>query len=117
MTSALLWLADIAPDVDTNNSTDKKNRFIGVASSHVSASLFADASNYNLAVAYYAAHLLTLTARDAHSRGSLSSEKEDSLTRSYGGASSDELNTTQYLDNFNRMIKARQPLFFTTCGN
>ena len=31
MTTSLEWIADIAPTIDADNSTDKKNRFISIA--------------------------------------------------------------------------------------
>jgi hypothetical protein len=119
MTTALEWLADIAPTIDADNSTAKKNRFIAMAQDEVDSTLFQDSSKYNMAVAYYAAHLLELSGRDGNSRGVLTSEKEGDLSRGYNGGNNPnvEMNTTQYLDSFNRLIKARVPNFFMQSGS
>ena len=118
MTTSLEWIADIAPTIDADNSTDKKNRFISIAQNEVDATLFSDTNNYNLAIAYYACHLLELSSRDGNSRGVLTQEKEGDLSRSYGGGNNPNvsMNTTQYLDSYNRLLKARVPNFYMNRG-
>lgn len=118
MTTALEWISDIAAEVDANNSTDKKNRFISIAMNQVTLTLFSDTNTYNLAVAYYACHLLELSSRDGNSRGVLTQEREGDLSRSYGGnTSGTTANTTQYLDSYNRLLKSRLPNFYITRGS
>ena len=46
MTTALEWMADIAPTIDANNTTDKKNRFISMAQDEVDSTLFDNSSKY-----------------------------------------------------------------------
>tara|TARA_R110002050_G_scaffold188952_1_gene323591 strand:- start:167 stop:523 length:357 start_codon:yes stop_codon:yes gene_type:complete len=117
MTTALEWLAYVAPAIDAANSTDVKNKFIGIATSEIDTTLFTETNTYNMAVAYYAAHLLDLSSRDGNSRGVLTMEKEGDLSRSYGGGSSKETNNTQYLDSYKRLIKARVPQFYMQSGS
>jgi len=116
MTTAPEWLSCIAPTIDANNSTETKNKFIGVAISETDSTLFTDTNTYNMAVAYYAAHLLELSSRDGNSKGVLTSEKEGDLSRGYGGGNSAETNTTQYLDSYNRLIGVRVPKFYMQGG-
>ena len=119
MTTPLEWLADIAPSINTVCTVDKKNRFISMAKDEVDSSLFGDLSKYNMAVAYYAAHLLALSLRDDNSRGILTMEKEGDLQRSYGGGTNNnvDVNTTQYLDSYNRLLKGRIPTFYMHNGS
>ena len=119
MTTPLEWLADIAPSINTVCTVDKKNRFISMAQDEVDSSLFGDLSKYNMAVAYYAAHLLALSLRDDNSRGILTMEKEGDLQRSYGGGTNNnvDVNTTQYLDSYNRLLKGRIPTFYMHNGS
>lgn len=119
MTTSLEWLADIAPAINTACSTEKKNRFIAMAVDEVDSALFGDSSKYSMAVAYYAAHLLALSLRDDNSRGVLTMEKEGDLQRSYGGGNGNnvDVNTTQYLDSYNRLLKGRVPLFYMQDGS
>lgn len=119
MTTPLEWLADIAPSINAACTTDKKNRFISMAQDEVDSSLFGDSSKYNMAVAYYAAHLLALSLRDDNSRGVLTMEKEGDLQRSYGGGNGNnvDINTTQYLDSYNRLLKGRVPTFYMQDGS
>lgn len=111
MSSTLELLSDIAPNICSNCSLDKKNRFISIAKKQIDQSLFGENDTYDLAVAYYTAHLLTLSLRDDNSRGNLTMEKEGDLQKSYNN-SNGEINTTQYYDNYSRLIKARIPIFF-----
>lgn len=117
MTTALEWLASIAPVIDSDNTTENKNRFISIARSETEVTLFTDINTYNMAVAYYAAHLLELSSRDGDSKGVLTSEKEGDLSRTYGGVINSETNTTQYLDSYNRLIKVRVPTFYMQSGS
>lgn len=111
MTTALEWLADIAPTLVATDA--KKNRFIAMAEDEVDASLFGNTDKYNMAVAYYAAHLLALSLRGGDSIGSVTMEKEGDLQRSYaGGGVNAGVNTTQYLDSYNRLLVGRVPLFY-----
>jgi len=118
MTTSLEWIVDIAPAIDANNSTSKKNRFISIAQNEVSSLLFSDTNSYNLAIAYYACHLLELSSRDGNTKGSLIQEKEGDLSRSYGGGNNPNvsMNTTQYLDSYNKLLKVRVPNFYMNRG-
>ena len=118
MTTPLEWLADIAPTVDTACSTEKKNRFIAMAVDEVDSTLFGDPSKLNMAVAYYAAHLLSLSLRDDSPRGSLTMEKEGDLQRTYSsvGGQSGDANTTQYLNSYNSLLKGRVATFYMQDG-
>jgi hypothetical protein len=118
MTTSLEWLADIAPVINAACTTDKKNRFIAIAVNEVDSALFGDSNNYSMAVAYYAAHLLALSLRDDNSRGVLTMEKEGDLQRSYcGNGNNVDVNTTQYLDSYNRLLKGRVPTFYMQDGS
>lgn len=110
MTTSFEWLADIAPTLVATDA--KKNRFIAMAADEVDSSLFGNTDKYNMAVAYYAAHLLALSLRGDNSMGAVTMEKEGDLQRSYAGSNSIELNTTQYLDNYNRLLVGRVPSFY-----
>jgi hypothetical protein len=118
MTTSLEWISKVAPSINTDFSDEDKSLFISMAADEVKASLFDDTSKYNLAVAYYACHLMALAQRDANSRGVLTSEKEGDLQRSYGGNfNNSEMNTTQYLDQYNRFLKSRVPIFYMQDGH
>ena len=118
MTTSLEWLADIAPSINAACTTDKKNRFITMAQDEVDLALFGDSNKYSMAVAYYAAHLLALSLKDDNSRGVLTMEKEGDLQRSYGGGTNNiDINTTQYLDSYNRLLKGRVPTFYMHDGS
>lgn len=119
MTTPIEWIGDIAPAIDADNSLDKKNRFVGIAKNEIDSTLFSDSNTYNLAVAYYACHLLELSSRDGNSKGVLTQEKEGDLSRSYGGGNipSTTVNTTQYLDSYNRLLKTRIPNFYINYGS
>lgn len=116
MTTSLEWLNNIAPNLVATD--EKKNLFIAAAVDEVDASYFQDSSKYNMAVAYYAAHLLSLSLRDDNSRGVLTMEKEGDLQRQYGGNfQNSEPNTTQYLDSYNRLLEGRIPNFYMQDGS
>ena len=119
MITPLQWIVDISPTIDNDNSTDKKNRFISIAKSEVNSSLFTDSDTYNLALAYYACHLLELSLRDGNSKGIVTREKEGDLSRSYGGGNNQNIsmNTTQYLDSYNNLLKVRVPNFYISSGS
>jgi hypothetical protein len=118
MTSSLECIAKIAPDINAAIEDADKNFFISIAAGEVERTLFGNSDTYNLAVAYYACHLMTLSQRDGNSRGVLTMEKEGDLQRSYGGnSSSSEINTTQYLDSYNRLLESRVPTFYMQSGN
>jgi len=118
MTTSLEWISKVAPSINTDFSDEDKSLFISMAADEVDPAIFDDTSKYNLAVAYYACHLMALSQRDANSRGFLTSEKEGDLSRSYGGgnSSNSEMNTTQYLDNYHRFLKSRVPIFHMQNG-
>tara|TARA_R110000782_G_scaffold204639_1_gene293097 strand:- start:1399 stop:1755 length:357 start_codon:yes stop_codon:yes gene_type:complete len=116
MVTTLQWISDIAPTIDSNNSIEKKNRFITIAKGEVSNTFFTG-DIYNLAVAYYTCHLLELSSRDGNSRGIITQEKEGELSRSYGNATTSIVNTTQYLDSYTRLLKSRVPAFYITNGS
>jgi hypothetical protein len=115
MTTSLQWLTDIAPTLATD--TAKANRFLLIAKNEVCETLFSEADTYNLALAYYAAHLLQLSTQGGSSQGSLTMEKEGELERQYGNVSSSKGNGTQYLDSFNDLIKSRVPTFYIQDGS
>lgn len=113
MTTSLEWILQIAPEIVATD--EKKNLFIAMAQDEVCPTIFGNAEKYNMAVAYYAAHLLSLSAQDgSSSRGALTMEKEGDLQRSYANTSSESTvaSSTQYLDQYNRLIAARTPLFY-----
>lgn len=118
MTTVLEWISEIAPLIDANNSVDKKTRFISVASSEVNRSLFSNEETYNMALAYYVCHLLSLTSQDSSIRGTITMEKEGDLQKSYSSFNSNQntTNTTQYLDTYNSLIKNRTPNFYISHG-
>lgn len=119
MTTFLEWIADIAPTIDADNSIDKKNRFISIAQNEVDATLFSDINNYNLAIAYYACHLLELSSSGGTITGQLIKEKEGELTREYSApstSSSSDNGSTQYLLMYERLIKSRIPNFYMNRG-
>lgn len=117
MTTSLEWLSNIAPELVA--TTEKKNLFISMAADEVDSSYFQNADKYNMAVAYYAAHLLSLSLRDDNSRGALTMEKEGDLQRQYGGVRNPDaaLNTTQYLDTYNMLMQGRVPNFYMQNGS
>lgn len=118
MTTSLEWIAKVAPAIDTEFDLSYKNSFIDVAAGEIDSKLFSNSSTYNLAVAYYACHLMALSQRDDNSRGVLTSEKEGDLQRSYGGNfSNSDPNTTQYLDSYNRLLETRVPNFYMQDGS
>lgn len=112
------FIAKVAPQINLDFSTGDKNIFIGIAENEVNPSLFSDSNNKNLAISYYACHLMALSKRDDNSRGVLTSEKEGELSRNYSSnyssnsSTNSSTNTTQYLDSYNRMLESRVvPLF------
>lgn len=108
------FIAKVAPQISLDFSTEDKNIFIGIAENEVNPSLFSDSNNKNLAISYYACHLMALSKRDDNSRGALASEKEGELSRNYSlnSSANSSTNTTQYLDSYNRMLESRVvPLF------
>lgn len=117
MTTSLEWLALIATEIDSSVSLEKKNAFIAVAQGEVLSSYFSDSNTYNMAVAYLAAHYIALSERDPNPRGVLTSEKEGDLARSYSGSFNSEINTTQYLDSYNRLISSKNPNFYMQSGS
>jgi len=113
--TALQWIAYIAPNIDSNNSLEKKNAFISTATTQTSKTYFKnDSDTYNLAVAYYACHLLELSSQDGAMRGPLSSEKEGDLMRSYANSSGGDScgNATQYYKEYKRLLESRIPNFY-----
>lgn len=115
MTTSLEWLNDIAPTLAADVA--KANRFLLIAKSEVCETVFSESNTYNLALAYYAAHLLQLSTQSGSSQGSLVREKEGELERQYGNLNSSKGNSTQYLDSFNDLIKSRVPTFYIQDGS
>ncbi|MCP3685997.1 MAG: DUF4054 domain-containing protein [bacterium] len=85
-------IEDIAPEFDTYDS-DRIARLIVIAQSQLSSSKYGD--QYEYATALKVCHMLTISGRSG-SGGSISSEKEGELARSYGSAGSSLLSTTSY---------------------
>lgn len=120
MNTPLEWIADIAPTIDADNSTDKKNRFITIAQNEVDSKLFSDSNNYNLAIAYYTCHLLNLTSQSGEVTGQLIKEKEGDLMKEYSSPSNNsniDSNSSQYLVMYEKLLKARVPNFYMNRGN
>ena len=105
-------ISDIAPQF-ANDDTNKLNRFIEYAKCEVNQNLFsADLQCYQKAVAYYTAHLLAKAGESASSSGSLTRKKEDQLECEYSRSTGiTVLDSTQYLTEFNRIMRARTPIF------
>ena len=118
MTSILDWISDIAPEIAANNSTEKKNRFIAIAKNEIDPTVFISSDNYNLAVAYYTCHLLYQSSSGGDLVGALIEEKEGDLMRKYATVeNNNSQGSTQYLESYYRMIKARVPSFYINSGS
>ena len=114
----LEWISKVAPEIHNNTTQDEKLSFISVSKGETDERLFSDTSTYNLAVAYKACHLLYLSSISGESKGALILEKEGDLTKAYGGKDigASNLNTSQYLDSYNRLLKGRVPTFYINHG-
>lgn len=110
----LEFIAKVAPNINSSFVLEDKNIFIDIAKNEIDQSLFSNENNLNLAIAYYACHLMALAQRDENSRGALTMEKEGELQRNYASNSSNNssINSTQYLDSYNRMMESRVVPFF-----
>jgi len=94
-------LLDIAPEFSSTDSS-KRARFIGYASAEVA---FGGASK-DLATAYLAAHMLTLSGRRG-TAGQVTSETEGSLSRSYGSVGGPAgYNQTGYGQEYLRLMRS-----------
>jgi len=109
-------IGDIAPQF-ANDDVDKLNRFIGYAKCEVNQNLFSsDLQCYEKAVAYYTSHLLAKAEEGSSSIGSLRRKKEDQLECEFASSTSDvALDSTQYLTEFKKIMKARTPSFKMRC--
>lgn len=117
MTTSLEWIADIAPDISSSVSEDKKNRFIIIAQNQVNSKAFSDSDTYNLAVSYLCCHFLALSLKSSDSVGSLVEESEGTLKRKYSQSiKGSETSGTQYLDMYNKLITNAIPNFFVSNG-
>lgn len=95
-------LLDIAPEM-TSVDTVKRLRVISYAKAQVG---FGKGVVRELAIAYLAAHMLTISTRHGNS-GNVNSETEGSLSRSFGGNLSDDvLGTTSYGVEFVRLRRS-----------
>lgn len=111
MSNALIIeiISDIAPQF-ANEDINKLNRFIGYAKCEVNKSLFSNELQcYQKAVAYYTAHLLAKAQEGSSSSGSLRRKKEGDLEIEFN--SPDLIDSTQYLTEFKKIMKARTPIF------
>lgn len=77
-------LSDIAPEFDSVTS-EKRARFIEYATAEVA---FGSGSIKEQAIAYLTAHKLSMASRVGGAAGQVTSEKEGSLSRSYGSVGS-----------------------------
>lgn len=113
MPTPLEFIAKIAPQINSDFSTEDKNIFIEIAKNEVNESIFSDKNQLNIAISYYACHLMELSKRDGNSRGNLTMEKEGELQRNYTiNQSNSSPNSTQYLESYNRIMDSRVvPIF------
>lgn len=92
----------IAPEFASLAEADRQ-AVIDLAALSV-GSIFGD--KQDLATAYLAAHMLTMSQRTGGAAGPLKSEKEGDLSRSYGGReSNDPYDATGYGQEFKRIQK------------
>lgn len=95
-------LLDIAPELEDIEEAHRL-RIIDIASNQVN---FGSKPIKDLATAYLAAHMLTISKRSGNS-GPISSEKEGDLSRNFGGAvGSGYYNSTSYGLEFKRLARA-----------
>jgi hypothetical protein len=117
MATPLEWLENIAPNLVVDSAI--KNSFISMSKDETDASLFESVDKYNMAVAYLAAHFLSLSKKSGDSKGVVVMEKEGDLQISYSNPRNSEgiMNTTQYLDSYNSIMQSRVPLFYMRNDN
>ena len=111
-TDIIQIIGDIAPQF-ASEDINKLNRFIDYAKCEVNENLFSkDLKCYEKAVGYYTAHLLAKSTEGSSSTGSLKRKKEGDLECEYSSATGDIiLDSTQYLNEYNRIMKSRAPFF------
>ena len=106
-------LSDIAPEFDSVAS-DKRARFIEYATAEVD---FGNGTIKEQAIAYLAAHKLSMASRVGGAAGQVTSEKEGSLSRSYGSVSGQTgYNQTSYGQEFIRLRDGNVVGFLTRAG-
>lgn len=106
-------IGDIAPQF-ASEDINKLNRFIGYAKCEVNKSLFSNNLQcYEKAVAYYTAHLLAKAQEGSSSSGSLKRKREGDLELEFSDFSNSPqlVDSTQYLTEFRKIMKARTPIF------
>lgn len=81
----------------------RRTQILEVADMRVSKKAFGD--RRNIAVAYLAAHLITVGNRSSGIAGAVTGMKEGDLSVSYGGGNSTDLNSTTYGQEYSRMVK------------
>lgn len=85
-------LLAIAPEL-ASVDVARRTTILDLAKTRISDKVFG--TDYSLAVAYVAAHMLTMSAR-AGAGGAISSESEGALSRSYTIGNGDGYNATSY---------------------
>jgi len=104
--SASSILDTIAPQFSEDSS---KADVIILAQQQTSASFFG--SNYDLAVAYRAAHMMTLFSRQNGAPGNISAKRIGPITLQYtAGGGQENLLATSYGRFLTELMKSRQPL-------
>lgn len=107
-------LLDIAPEMVSVDPA-RRTRIIAQVQKQVSSTVFGEM--YELAVAYLAAHALTMSSRNG-SGGAINSESEGSLSRSYlVPASTISLGSTSYGLEYLSLRKAYVLPIITGYGN
>jgi hypothetical protein len=116
-TSIIDIIGDIAPQF-ANEDVDKLNRFIGYAKCEVNSSIFkGDQMCYDKAVAYFTSHLLAKSSMTASSSGAIKRKKEGDLECEFSdfGSDSSLVDSTQYLTEFNKIMRSRTPIVVMGC--
>ena len=97
-------IEDIAPEL-ASVDTDRRDRIIALAENQVSAKVFGDL--YETAVAYLAAHMLTVAGRQGNA-GAIGSISEGQLSIGYqAGQNVSGLMATSYGQEFARLRRQR----------
>lgn len=107
-------LLDIAPETASVDAA-QRSRVIALAQKHISNAVFGDLTE--LAVAYLAAHMLTMSKRGG-AGGAVTSESEGALSRSYAvPTSTASLNATSYGQDYLSIRRAVVLPVITGYGN
>lgn len=115
--SASAKLSIIAPQYD---STTNRAEFISIAESMVNRCLFGTDDRADLAVAYMAAHLITVNIiQGGAGTGEISSKKEGDLAVTYKTADTngDGLTSTGYGKQFMMLVQSSTPFIGVTNGS